>query len=99
MGLEDFSEPIRSDVSHAIDVLKSLGARDVYLFGSVLRHRSADAIGDIDFAVAGLPPEHFFRAYGALIMSLQLPFDLIDLDDDTAFVRALREEGHLELVA
>ena len=99
MGVDELPEPIRSDVSHAIEVLKSLGARDVYLFGSVLTQAAAESIGDIDFAVSGLPPRSFFRAYGALIMSMKMPFDLVDLDNESAFVRALREEGRLERVA
>ena len=67
--------------------------------GSALRPPSSRLIGDLDIAVAGLPPEHFYRAYGALMMSLQSPVDLVDLDDDTAFVRTLREDGALERVA
>ena len=99
VATDNLEEPIRSDVLQAIEVLRSFGAREVYLFGSVLRSPTSRTTGDIDIAVAGLPPEHFYRAYGALMMNLQSPVDLVDLDDDTAFVRTLREDGALERVA
>ncbi|TVQ26225.1 MAG: hypothetical protein EA382_05880 [Spirochaetaceae bacterium] len=68
-------------------------------FGSVVRDPLPSSVGDIDFAVAGLPPERFYHTYGAMLMALSMPFDLVDLDDDSPFVQALRTEGSLERVA
>ena len=99
MPMDEYPEPIRSDIESAVRILKDHGAHDVYLFGSVLQATDPAAIGDIDIAVSGLDPRKFFKAYASLMMALQYPFDLVDLDDDGAFVRTLREDGRLELVA
>ncbi len=99
MSIDQCPEEVRRDILQAIDVLKRLGARDVYLFGSVLSSKDPAAIGDIDIAVSGLEPSKFFAAYGALTMALDYPFDLVDLDNEAAFVQTLREKGHLERVA
>lgn len=39
------------------------------------------------------------KSYGALTMDLESPFDLVDLDNDAAFVQSLRRGGRLERVA
>jgi hypothetical protein len=49
-------------------------------------------------AVSGLPPEVFFRAMALAHDALGRPLDLIDLDEDNAFTRYLREEGELRRV-
>ena len=99
MDIDSYSEPLRTDIYRAIELLKANGAHSVYLFGSVVRDPFPSSVGDIDFAVTGLPPERFYRAYGAMMMALSMPFDLVDLDDDSPFIRALRNEGALEQVA
>jgi len=55
----------------------------VYVFGSAAAGEM-DEYSDIDLAVAGLPPEAFFRAYARA--SEHLPgreTDLVNLDSDT----------------
>jgi predicted nucleotidyltransferase len=99
MSLHDYPEPFRSDIDSAVRILKEHGAKDVYLFGSILRTADPASIGDIDIAVSGLDPRKYFKAYASLMMALEHPFDLVDLDDDAAFVRVLREDGQLERVA
>ncbi len=85
-------------IKRAAQVLKGAGAREVYLFGSaakgILREDS-----DIDFAVAGLPPERFFRAIGEVGDIVQRNIDLVDLDEVNPFTRYLKEEGELHRVA
>ena len=97
--VESVAEPFRDDIRKAVDILKSCGARDIYLFGSVLTTNDPSLVGDLDIAVAGMPPENFFRAYGMLTMTLERPFDLVDLDNDAAFVQNLRRGGGLARVA
>jgi uncharacterized protein len=99
MSIEKMPERFREDIQTAIRILKSYGARDVFLFGSVLTATDPSTVSDLDIAVAGMPPENFFRAYGALTMDLESPFDLVDLDNDAAFAQSLRRRGRLERVA
>ena len=99
MEVARFPEPFRSDIQSAVSILSSLGARRVYIFGSLVETDRAANANDIDIAVEGLPPEHFFRAYGQLMMKLDHQFDLVDLSNGSAFVRRLRESGALEQVA
>jgi len=74
-------------------VLKAAGAREVYVFGSVVRERPTPP-HHVDLAVSGLPPAVFFKAYAAAGNVLPLPLDLIDLDEGTPFVEFLREKGN-----
>ncbi len=87
------SEAIRA----AARVLREQGAREVYLFGSAATGRLHDG-SDVDLAVAGLPPERFFRAMGLAADLLDRPLSLVDLDEDTPFTRYLKAEGGLQLV-
>ncbi|PXF53010.1 MAG: hypothetical protein C4B58_16495 [Deltaproteobacteria bacterium] len=44
--------------------LKALGAKEVILFGSILRPGFFDRASDIDILVTGLPDEHLWKALG-----------------------------------
>ena len=98
MGYDRFPGDFRHDIELAIRMLTELGAEHVYLFGSVLDNEAPNP-RDIDIAVSGLPQDQFFRAYGKLTMTLGHPFDPVDLDNEAAFVRTLKESGQLEKVA
>lgn len=97
--IERFPEAFREDLRTAITMLKSLGATNVYVFGSLVQPRTATPPRDIDLAVEGLPKRHFYTAYGRLLMQLDHDIDLIDLDNPAAFVQRLKELGRLERVA
>lgn len=99
MRLEGLPDSFRSDIETAIAVLTSLGAREVFVFGSVVSREQGVVPRDIDIGVSGLPQERFFRAYGRLMMQLVHDVDLVDLDDDGTFVQVLKDTGHLERVA
>ena len=97
----DFSEVdqrYRADLETAIHYLQSKGCSEIYIFGSVgsgtLRQSS-----DIDIAVRGIKPEHFFAIYGDLMMQLQHNVDLVDLDAQTEFGKSLLQTGTLKRVA
>ena len=87
----------RHDVEKALEILKNVGCLEVYLFGSlvdgVVTPRS-----DIDLAVKGIPPEIFFKVLAKLIMQLEHPVDLIDLEEDNRFAKMLQREGNLRRV-
>jgi predicted nucleotidyltransferase len=78
----------------AAEELKTAGAREIYVFGSVA-HASQGFNSDIDLAVSGLPPAIFYRM-GARISDLfGRSVDLVDLDSNTPFTRHLRAENEL----
>jgi len=74
--------------------LKAAGAREVYLFGSAAYGKVREG-SDVDLAVVGLPGRVFFKAMADAHDALGRQLDLIDLDDDSDFVRYLREHGEL----
>ncbi|HCC57865.1 MAG TPA: nucleotidyltransferase domain-containing protein [Solibacterales bacterium] len=82
------------EVLAAANLLRSMGASQVFAFGSLVR----GALGpdsDIDMAVSGLPAEVYFSAVGRASDILGRPVDLLDLDDDTPLVRHLLDSGEL----
>jgi predicted nucleotidyltransferase len=91
---ESVPDRLRSSIEAAADVFKSLGAKEVYVFGSAV-HGSLRADSDVDFAVAGLPPAVFFRAASNAADVLGRPADLVDLDDESPSVKYLRTSGEL----
>ena len=82
----------------AAQTLKSFGATDVYLFGSLAK-RAFRKDSDIDLAVSGIPPEYFFEAMGQAEDVLKREIDLIDLDEKNPFVDFLKSHGELLHVA
>ena len=81
-------------IEKAAAALKAAGAREVYLFGSAGKGKLRPD-SDVDIAVSGLPPEVFFRAMAAAHDALERPLDLVDLDEDNAFTRYLKNKGEL----
>lgn len=94
-----FPSEFRKDIDRAASILRELGAREVFIFGSLLEPTGDSVPADIDIAVSGLPKERFFHAYGQLMAQLDHPFDLVDLETESAFVRTLRKSGRLEHIA
>ena len=101
MGVESGTVPekFRADLDRAVAVLRDHGAREVYVFGSVVERLDGVDPNDLDIAVSGLLPRQFLHAYGVLLGELEYPFDLVDLDSDGRLSRRLRERGKLERVA
>ncbi len=88
------TDEMKGLVDKAACALKAVGAKEVYVFGSAA-HGTLRENSDVDMAVSGLPPEVFFRAMAAPHDALGHPLDLVDLDDDNAFTRYLRNKGGL----
>ncbi|MDZ4829394.1 MAG: nucleotidyltransferase domain-containing protein [Phycisphaerae bacterium] len=82
----------------AAAVLREEGAREVCVFGSAADGR-ATSRSDLDLAVVGLAPERFFKAMARARDAAGVPIDLVNLDDDSPFVLALRQYGGLRRVA
>ena len=91
------SESVSDLIARAAGVLRTAGAREVYLFGSAARGGVREN-SDVDLAVSGLPPEIFFRAMATASDVLGRPLDLVDLDEDNPFTRYLKTEGELRRV-
>lgn len=81
-------------IHDAAAILKSFGATDVYLFGSVA-NGSSNEYSDLDFAVSGLPPKVFFKAMGSALNVLKREFDLVDLDEKSPLADYLKSHGEL----
>lgn len=90
--------PIRDAIRAAAAALKTAGAREVYVFGSATLESMRDD-SDVDLAVSGLPPANYFRAIRLAREALGREVDLVDLDEENAFTRYLKEEGVLIHVA
>ena len=82
------------DLRRAVEILKRFGCTEIYLFGSLTDGQLHDD-SDLDLAVRGCPPGQFFRAHGTLMMELDHPVDLVDLDQRTPFVQHLERNGEL----
>ena len=89
-----FSDTYQSDIHRAVSILKEAGCTRVFLFGAL----TAAGVGgksDIVLAVRGCPKGKFFHLLGRLLMELERPVDLVDLDVRHAFARYLEEQGDL----
>ena len=91
------NEAIANSIARLVAVLKSSGAKTVYVFGSAAKGTMRND-SDVDLAVSGLPPQNFFKALSAASSILDQPIHLIDLDEVTPFTRYLKEEGELRRV-
>ncbi len=78
----------------AANLLRSMGASQVFVFGSVMRG-DLRPDSDIDMAVSGLPAKVYFSAVSKVSDLLGRPVDLVDLDDETPLVRHLLGSGDL----
>jgi len=88
------TDALRDRIQAAAEALKQIGAKGVYLFGSAAHGDPAKA-RDVDLAVEGLPPERFFEAMDRAARILDCRLDLVDLDEDNAFTRYLKDEQEL----
>lgn len=79
-------------------LLKAMGARRVYVFGSVARGGARND-SDLDLAVEGLPPETFYRTLAQLNDLSDRQVDLVDLDEVNPFTAYLKDKGLIRRVA
>jgi predicted nucleotidyltransferase len=89
-----FPEAYQRDIRRAVSILKEAGCTCVFLFGPLTTARVGGK-SDIDLAVRGCPKGKFFHLLGRLLMELEHPVDLVDLDRQHAFARYLEEQGEL----
>ncbi len=82
------------DLRRAINILKTSGCSEVFVFGSLTDGRIR-ADSDLDLAVRGCPPGQFFHVLGQLLLELDHSVDLVNLDTSDAFADRLQKEGAL----
>jgi predicted nucleotidyltransferase len=70
------AEPANPFFILAVKILKTAGAREVYVFGSAA-HGAIEAANDIDIAVSGLAPEKFISSFCAIDSILSKSLDLM----------------------
>ena len=87
-------EKYRRDVDRAVTILREAGCAQVFVFGSLATTEVRDE-SDIDLAVRGCPRGRFFHLLGRLLLELEHPIDLVDLDKQDAFARHLEQAGAL----
>jgi predicted nucleotidyltransferase len=78
----------------AANLLRSMGATQVFIFGSAAKGRLRPD-SDIDMAVTGLPSQVYFSAISKASNLLGRPVDLVDLDDPTPLAGYLLSSGEL----
>lgn len=84
----------QKDVSKAVKLLKEAGCNEVFLFGSLVKGSERNG-SDIDLAVKGCNPELYYHLIGRLMMELDHPIDLINLDQADEFTKYLLAEGDM----
>ncbi|MEK6606076.1 MAG: nucleotidyltransferase domain-containing protein [Myxococcota bacterium] len=90
---EERASGLRERLPEAARLLREMGAREVWLFGT-LAWGGFHAHSDADLAVAGLPPEAWARAAAAVEDVLGAMVDLVRFEEiDDAFGHRIRTEG------
>ena len=79
--VEKLPERYRKDIEKAVEILKSHGCTEVYLFGSLVDGDYNEKV-DIDLAVRGLEDKLYFRTWAEIDRKIKRDIDLIDLDDE-----------------
>ena len=87
-------ETYQQDIQRAVEILKEAGCSHIYLFGSLVAEK-VRLESDVDLAIRGCPKGSFFHLLGKLLLELDHPVDLVNLDRKDAFSRYLEKEGEL----
>lgn len=98
MSQQQEPRPVQDDLTSAIEYLKSVGCKEVFVFGSTARGDYKED-SDLDIAVRGISAEKFFAVYGELMSRLSRPVDLVDLDLQERFGKQLLAGSELRRVA
>ncbi len=88
----------RKDIHTAVEILSQEGCKEIYLFGSLVKGQSSDR-SDIDLAVTGLNKRNYFKILGQLLMALEHPVDLVNLEKEDHFSRMIKRKGGLVRVS
>jgi predicted nucleotidyltransferase len=92
------AQPYKKDIQKAVKILKEAGCDEVFLFGSLVSQHYRET-SDIDLAVRGCPQGKFFYLLGRLLLALDHPVDLVNLDRQDTFAQFLEQEKELIQIA
>lgn len=87
----------KKDIEKAVKILKEEGCKEVFLFGSIAEGNIQED-SDIDLAIKGCPSGKYFNLIGKLMLELEHPIDLVNLDKNDDFASFLSREGELHNV-
>ncbi len=90
-------ESFQKDIQRAVEILKGVGCTSIYLFGSLAEGNTREG-ADIDLAVRGCPDGVFFHVLGNLLLELDHPVDLVNLDKQVDLAQYLEREGYLRQI-
>lgn len=86
---------IEKKLAKATGYLKSIGCKEIILFGS-LTDGTSDRYSDIDLAVSGISPWLYFEAVVALPSLIGCKVDLVTMNHISAeFEKKIRKQGKL----
>ena len=91
-------EKYHSEIKKAVELLKREGCSEIFIFGSLI-NGDYNEYSDIDIAVKGLSPDKFFKVIGELLGELNVPFDLVDLEDNSRFSQRILKKERLIRIA
>lgn len=93
--LQVLPKSYKDDINKAIKILKSYGATEIYIFGSIANGNFHNK-SDIDIAIRGIKFSNFYKVASILMFELENEFDLVDLDDENdRFSQMIYEKGEL----
>ena len=84
----------KKDIETAVKILTDAGCKEVFIFGSLAEGKMREG-ADIDLAIRGCPSGKFFSLLGKLLLKLEHPVDLVDLDKNKDLESYLEREGTL----
>lgn len=74
------------------ELAREFNVERIYLFGSALKKMEKDC-GDIDIGIEGLKPEFFYKFHGQLLMQLNKPVDIVEMEDQNSITYLIQDEG------
>ncbi|MHA1343520.1 MAG: nucleotidyltransferase family protein [Promethearchaeota archaeon] len=88
-----FKERIDEKISKAVEYLKSIGSKEVFLFGSLI-DGTFNEHSDIDLAVSGISARNYFKALVELPMIISHKVDLVALEfTSKEFEKKIKSRG------
>jgi len=86
---------IQKKLAKATEYLKSIGCREIILFGS-LSDGTFDKFSDIDLAVSGLSPRSYFSTVAVLSSLIGWKVDLVTMDHiPKELEKRIRKQGKI----
>lgn len=79
-NLKELPISYQKDIKKAVEILKSNGATEVFIFGSIANGKF-NQNSDIDIAIKGIKEKEFYRVTSIVMFELEHTIDIIDLDD------------------